>query len=370
MHILAINSASSQNQKAVITRIFNTLKARGVDCLGFDSLGCNALHYAVKCQANELVSLLLAGGISVNSVNEEGHSPLSLALRGEATPALVEAAQLHDPVWLKLLKHGADPNIVYPEESHRDARDGLKIPKLAPSGKQKGKHKRITSSAASEQSAQEEGGEGSQDYRCSIMINYVRHDALKSENMLATFRTLLKYGARFDGVDSRGLNVLEHAIMMNSESLVSFILANKDKGLDIGHYNPANGQTAVHVCVKPLGFGSYENVNILQSLAENGFDLGAMDAERKTALDYAMEQDSKVMAREICRLMNASADMSVSLRRNSITPEADWPAFECDFTEDAAAYLSEAEQRRAAEVFEMKQELDYVQIDREFAGAK
>lgn len=34
MHILAINSANSGNQKQTILRIFNTLRDRGVDCLG------------------------------------------------------------------------------------------------------------------------------------------------------------------------------------------------------------------------------------------------------------------------------------------------------------------------------------------------
>ena len=86
MHILAINSASSFSQKAVIIRIFNTLKARGVDCLGVDNSKNNALHYAVKCEAYELISLLLSEGINFNQVNEEGHSPLSLSLKGIVTP--------------------------------------------------------------------------------------------------------------------------------------------------------------------------------------------------------------------------------------------------------------------------------------------
>ena len=88
MHILATNSASSANQMHVILRIFNTLKGRGVDCLCTDSLGNNALHYAVKCQAVELVNLLLDNGINVNIVNHEGHSPLSIALKGEANKVI------------------------------------------------------------------------------------------------------------------------------------------------------------------------------------------------------------------------------------------------------------------------------------------
>ena len=88
MHILAINSASSSSHKQVILRIFNTLRDRGVDCLGKDETGNNSLHYAVKCEASELVSVLLSHGIDFNVVNNEGHSSLSIALKGSQTPIL------------------------------------------------------------------------------------------------------------------------------------------------------------------------------------------------------------------------------------------------------------------------------------------
>ena len=187
--------------------------------------------------------------------------------------------------------------------------------------------------------------------------------------MLNTFRTALKYGASFSAVDSNNLNVLEHAIIRNNEPLVEFILANKDNGLEIDH-DINNGITAVHLAVNPLGFGSYENIKILKALAANGFNLNARDGEGKTALDYAMMQDTKAMAKELCKLMDTHTDLSTSLRRNSFTREIDWPEFAYDFTEDAATYLDEAEQRRVQEVFEMKQELDYVPKDKEFANEK
>ena len=90
MHILAINSRGSEQSKAIIVRIFNTLKSRGVDCLGNDNSLNNALHYAVKCRANDIVKLLLLEGINVNQVNEEGHSPLSLAMKGGSPTPIIE----------------------------------------------------------------------------------------------------------------------------------------------------------------------------------------------------------------------------------------------------------------------------------------
>ena len=186
--------------------------------------------------------------------------------------------------------------------------------------------------------------------------------------MIEAFQTLIKYGAKFDGVDSDGLNVLDHAIMKNNESLVNWLL-NNQRGLVIDHRQP-NGRTAVHMCVNPLGFGSYENVNILRKLHNSGFNLNARDSQGKTPLDYAMEQDSKVMAKEICKLLNTRVDFSVRLRRNSVTPAIDWPDFVHDFTEDAHAFLEDAEKKRAKEVFEKENELDYVPVDKDFHGEK
>ena len=99
-----------------------------MDCKCADNLGSNALHYAVKSCAIELVRLLLLNGIDFNLINQEGHSPLSLALKGNCTSMLQD--QLSVTIWKQLLDHGADPNIVYPEDSHKDSINGLKIPIL------------------------------------------------------------------------------------------------------------------------------------------------------------------------------------------------------------------------------------------------
>ena len=55
MHILAINSGMIHTVSHLIMRIFHTLKARGVDCLSPDDSGNNALHYAVKHKAVDLI---------------------------------------------------------------------------------------------------------------------------------------------------------------------------------------------------------------------------------------------------------------------------------------------------------------------------
>ena len=170
MHILAINSSGSANHKAVILRIFNTLRDRGVDCLSTDNTKNNALHYAVKCRAEELVSVLLSQGIGLNVVNQDQHSPLSLALQGEKSPILKETQMLHDPIWLKLLKHGANANIVYPEKSLLGVKDGLKIPPLADSSA-KNRQKKQRDSGTS--NAAESIGPSGPPYKCTVMMKYI-----------------------------------------------------------------------------------------------------------------------------------------------------------------------------------------------------
>lgn len=165
------------------------------------------------------------------------------------------------------------------------------------------------------------------------MINYILHDALKRDDMLNTFATLVTAGGKFDGVDSEGYTVLDHAIIKNNNAIVNYLLSQHGM-IDVNHRTP-EGLNAVHLCVKPLGFGSYENVNMLEELQEYGFDLRARDCSGKTPLDYAMGQDSKVMAKKLCNLIDERVDMSISLRRNSLTPESEWPLFEHNFTDDA-----------------------------------
>ena len=189
------------------------------------------------------------------------------------------------------MKKGGDPNIVYPEESHDDSRNGIKIMTL-----DEQKKRESTSSAQKQQPKR--------NYKCTIAINYAQHNTLKSEKLVTSFTTLARYGLRLDGEDSDGLTVLDHAIMKNNEVLVDWLLANRAQGLDLNHRQP-DGKTSVHTCIKPLAFGSYENVSILEKLHGAGFDLHARDdASSKTPLDYAMEFDSKTMAKALCRLID------------------------------------------------------------------
>lgn len=75
-------------------------------------------------------------------------------------------------------------------------------------------------------------------------------------------------------IDSHGRDALMYAIMHNDLELVKFILNNKERGL-IKNLTDNDGKNAIHYVVNPAKFGSFENVEILNTLLtlDNYFDL-------------------------------------------------------------------------------------------------
>ena len=77
------------------------------------------------------------------------------------------------------MRAGANLNIIYPEKSHDNTRNGLKI--LDVDATKTGSKKR-------ESSAKNEAG---RDYRCTIAINTAKHNLLNTGDMINSFRVLL-----------------------------------------------------------------------------------------------------------------------------------------------------------------------------------
>lgn len=123
-HILSMNASSCSYDH--LKRIYETLLKRGVDVQAKDIHGRNALHYAVISGSVQLVKLLLSqdNGYNPNEVDNEGHTPLSLCLKGyNSTNKYYNPGnpiQL-DNIFMCLVKSGADVNFLYPEESFKPA---------------------------------------------------------------------------------------------------------------------------------------------------------------------------------------------------------------------------------------------------------
>ena len=130
--------------------------------------------------------MLIYDNIQVNAVNVDGHSPLSLALMGKSPPKLTEDTDFaNKTIYQLLIRAGANVNIVYPEDSHRK--------------------KPLKKDNKEAKSAEEE-----KEYKCSILINYIRHNHLKMEDMVCTLSYLMTNGATFDVVDSKYLKLKLH----------------------------------------------------------------------------------------------------------------------------------------------------------------
>ena len=80
MHILSQNANGGQFH--ILKRIYDALKKRGVNCLERDISGSNALHYAIRSNCFDLCQILVSEGIGINDINNDGHSPLSLYMKG------------------------------------------------------------------------------------------------------------------------------------------------------------------------------------------------------------------------------------------------------------------------------------------------
>jgi len=94
----------------------------------------------------DLCAILISEGIGINAVNSDGHSPLSLHMKGENGAALIlrptDAHTFVQHLFTLLAKNGADMNFRYPEDSF-----------------------------------------GDKNYKCSIMTNMVRRNSLEMDKL-------------------------------------------------------------------------------------------------------------------------------------------------------------------------------------------
>ena len=104
-----------------LKRIYDQLKKRGVNCLDQDSLGNNALHYAVDCNCYDLCHILIQEKIDINAVNHAGFTPLTILMKGERGASMLLrdlGLEKCNPLFSLLATSGADVNVKYPEESY------------------------------------------------------------------------------------------------------------------------------------------------------------------------------------------------------------------------------------------------------------
>jgi len=106
------------------------------------------------------------------------------------------------------------------------------------------------------------------------------------------------------------------------------------------------GKTPIHHVVNPMDYASYENVEMLELLA-NYFDVNTPDDRGKTPIYYSHFQDSGTMKDALLRLGANDQKPPAQIQRQatSIIAGVDWME-EVDFESDAEKYINDLESRK------------------------
>ncbi|CAD8087427.1 unnamed protein product [Paramecium primaurelia] len=282
-HIFAIKGRNCNEDMAIL--IAEELSRRGVDRISNDNEMNTPLHFACKNNFIQLIKYLLHRKSDPNAFNNDQNTPFSIRLQ-------FNYKVLADPVELGLWTNSkVNFNVKFKVEK--------------------------------------------KDYYLTPLLYLIQEYHIENEILLSKF---VDAGCDINEKTDKGETSLILAIKNNSLKLVNFIL-HHPKFTKEAHMLDQNKRTPIHHVVQPLEFGSYENTEMLEVLT-NIFDVNQIDDQGKTALDYAIDQDSGVMARV---LKNLKAVQNIKSKQprlpTSVISQAQWVEEEIDVEADAQRFL-------------------------------
>ena len=282
-HTFAITGADCDEELA--DKIYEALLERKVNFNATDSEGRTPLHYAAENSFHWLFERLLEKGVDINIQDKKGYTPFTLQLVGEEG---IDHSSIQP-----YIKYKANFTLQF---TVTDKGEDIKMGPLT----------------------------------------YLVSTGTKNFELL---RLLINNGVSINEVDENGYNPLIHAIRQDSLKLVEFFLNFPD--IDKKHVDN-DGKNPIHHVVQPLEYGSFENTEILDELADH-FDINATDSLGKTPIFYAHLQDSGVMVKKLIELGAKDNKPAANLKRaaTSVIAGVDWAA-EMDYEEDAEKLLEEA----------------------------
>ncbi|CAD8079248.1 unnamed protein product [Paramecium primaurelia] len=282
-HIFAIKGRNCGQDMAIL--IAEELSRRGVDRMSTDNQMNTPLHYACKHDFLQMIKYFLHRNSDPNAFNSDKNTPFSIRLQNNYKV-------FSDPIELGLwTSSNANLNIQF------------KVNK--------------------------------KEYCLTPLLYLIQEYHVEDEILLSKFTDA---GCDINEKTEKGETSLILAIKNNSLKLVNFIL-HHPKFKREAHIQDFNKKSPIHHVVQPLEFGSYENTEMLEVLAKV-FDVNLIDNFGKTALDYAVDQDSGVMAGI---LKNFSAIKNVKSKQprlpTSVISQAQWVEEEIDVEADAQKFL-------------------------------
>ena len=245
------------------------LRLRGITLNAMDVSGCVPLHYACQTHFIGLITFFRNLKVPIDTLDHAGKPPIVYAVEGKKVVAALGTLEAME---------GANLNTKFLNE-----------------------HQVST----------------------SILIHAICQDAPKE---LLTY--LLGHKANIKDSDSLDKNVLMHAICRNNQPLIEKIIS--DVPINVAD---KKGRTAIHYVVRPFKIGSYENLQVLETLVRHKADLNKKDGKGRTPLYYAFKQESGFMKEHLIRL-GAKSTAAPGVKKvyyRAVAPP--------DYVEDAEAYI-------------------------------
>lgn len=178
--------------------------------------------------------------------------------------------------------------------------------------------------------------------------------------LMPTLEFLIKNGSTFSVKDSKGRDVMSYAIQNNDLQLVKYLISHATACKLQINCQDDEGKSAFHYVVNPIGFGSYENVQIFDELKKAGYRTDLKDISDQTPLDYANQQASGVLAVKL-RETSGSKRQNVITRRDSSKNQ--WPKSLYDPEADSYRLLEEAEEKAKHEMLEKDEQPNFIPLD-------
>jgi ankyrin repeat protein len=244
--------------------------------------GRTHLHVAALRNEADMVTRLIASGAKVDAVDDQGSTPLALALVSQKDKKFCsEATKI-------LLKNGANPN--------QEVREGNRVLHLAIAAKNLEGVSLLLSHGAET------------NYRFNNLS--LLHCAVITKSIPMT-KLFVGKNIGLNEEDAEGKTPLHYACIQESFEIIESLLENKD--LDINK-KCSRGMTAFHYATE------HNNIFIMALLNQNGAKVNTQNNEGDTPLHTAVSKNAVAMVQY---LMMAHADITIMNKENK-TPR-DYP---------------------------------------------
>ena len=286
-------------EKDLLNKIYEKVKKKKIDFSLTDDFNKNCLHYAAESGNVELCEDLVNLGLDINQKDGSGDTPLSILMKKRfgSYKRFIEMG----------VNHGLDLNDTFPYEGT--------------------------------------------DHRATTYIVA----SLQKDLILSALEFLKKQGADINLGDGNGFTPLTLMVRANHEKQAEQFFLEASPDLTV---LDNKGRNIIHHIVKPMEFGYYMNINLLEFFSDKA-DLDLKDKDGNSPIYYASQQANELMkealldfgAKEL--LIEPSQIKKVS---SSVLHQIDFPVVNFDFEEDFEKFNEECAKKEEERLARIKED--------------